>query len=181
MGIPREGVNMNKLELIKEKEEMINKLNEEIDNLNIEIEELKKSKEKWIPEKGEKYYIVYLDGTVTFFYFRNDDVDKAIIKHNKIFQTREECEEYKRFLSELNNYSTEFTDEEWKNNELLKYYISFSYYEKKVLVSSTCCIRYDVPVFTEKNIYEFIDKYKKQIKKFMFDEEEVKWKNLKLI
>lgn len=160
---------VNKLKL-EELEVTMGDIKKEIEKLKENM--LKENKEKWIPVIGEKFYYVDSNGHEIETTNYNTLSDNFILKNSKVFNTKKQAEEYKRFLSELNNYSTEFTDEEWKNNELLKYYISYSYYEKKVLVSSSCCMRNDVPVFTEKNIYEFIDKYKKQIKKYMFDVEE---------
>ena len=89
------------METIKELENKINDVKETLNNLKAKVEELKKSKngfeptpKDWKPKCGEKYWTAYYNLNPTFFICDEREISKNIIKYNRIFKTKEECQLY---------------------------------------------------------------------------------------
>ena len=152
----------------------IKKIEEDIKKLELEVEELKKKKEgKWKPRYGEKYFFINIRGAVDCYNNDNNTIDDYVINNTKIFKTSVEAEEYRKYIKAKKEYSTEFTKEEWKNEDIEKYYIYFNYFTKKLCQSCNCCVKYmNTTFFTEENAEEFMKKYEKQILKYEFGIEE---------
>lgn len=62
---------------------------------------------KFVPEDGEGYWFINEFGMVHHISWSGDgdSADRWIAKHSHIFATREDCEEYKRFLEALDEYT----------------------------------------------------------------------------
>lgn len=150
------------------------KLKAEMERLEEEIEKLEENKGKWIPNKGETYY--YVD--IVFNVARNTnffvEFDKEIVKHNKIFKTEKEAEDYADYLKALKKASYEFTNEEWNDANMSKYYISYDYDSRKLFANSSYIYREQKCIYfkTLQEAKDFIGKYKKQILKYEFEIEE---------
>ena len=151
------------------KQEEIKKIKDEIKELEKRVEKLENSKEKWIPNKGEKYY--YLGCDRNFGTHRNDsDIDKKIFKYNKVFKTQEEVEHYRDYLNARDEASYNFSEEEWKNYDIKKYCINYNYADKTIgmgyynYYSNLGTIYFK----TKEDIQNFIDKWSKEIKEYEF-------------
>ena len=152
----------------KKIEDLRKEFNEKIDKLKSEYKEEKNR--KWIPKKGDIYYYITNTMEIDYYNYRNYDMDKAIVKYNKVFKTEEEAQEYADYLKARCEYSYEFSKEELKDMEKEKYYIYYDYSEEKLEVFH--CYYYgrlnQIYFKTEAQAQAFIDKYKKQILKFEF-------------
>lgn len=73
------------------------------------------------------YYFIDDFGDVALSKWVNDDVDKWRLKHYKLFRTAKECEDYKWFLEMVDKYSYEFSLEEWKDSNIVKYVINYNH------------------------------------------------------
>ena len=160
------------MDIDKKIEELRKEFNEKIDELK---REYKEKNEKWIPEEGEEYYFIDEELNVGWNWFDNDDTDEVIFKYNKVFKTEEEAEEYADYLKAKKEYSYEFSEEEWKNTNIIyKHYIYYDFNDKAFYIGSAeYCGRIGTIYFkTYEKAQAFIDKYKKQILKFEFGIEE---------
>ena len=156
----------------KKIEELRKEFNEKIEELKREYKKEKSG--KWIPEEGEIYYFIDEGLNVDWNCFDNDDIDEAIFKNNKIFETEEEAQEYANYLKARKEYSYEFSKEEWENDSICKYYIYYDFYNNNFFVSWDRNLRRVGVIYfkAEAQAREFLNKYKKQILKFEFGIEE---------
>lgn len=159
------------MDIDKKIEELRKEFDEKIEKLK---REYKGKSGKWIPKEGEIYYFVDIVLNVDWNYFNNDDTDKTVFKHNKIFKTEEEAQEYADYLEARKEYSYEFSREEWESDGIDKYSIYYDYDYNNVMIGLCNTFRNLNQIYfkTEEKAQEFIDKYKKQILKFEFDIEE---------
>lgn len=107
-------------------EELENRLME----LQKEFEEFKKEKENkgWIPEEEYKYYFYDKDTEIiNTDEWVNDDIDNTRLKNKVIFKTLKEVKEYAEYIRAKKEYSYEFSEEEWENNDIKKYTIDYEY------------------------------------------------------
>lgn len=166
MGISREGVNMNKLELIKE-------IEEEIKKLELELQEAKDCKKtNWKPKAGEKFFYINFYGNIDWEIYNKNDVSDYMINNTKIFKYREEIEEYREYIKAKKEYSTDFTTKEWENEDIEKYYIYFNYIRKLCTSYNNLNKYMNTTYFTKENVKEFMEIYEKQILKYEFGIEE---------
>lgn len=89
------------MKTVEELEKEINNVEETLNNLKTKVEELKKSKngfgptpKDWKPKRGEKYWTAYYNLNPTVFICDEREISKNIIKYNRIFKTKEECQLY---------------------------------------------------------------------------------------
>ena len=156
----------------KKIEDLRKEFNEKIDKLEEEYKGEKSS--KWIPEEGEVYYFIDEGLDVDWNCFDNDDIDEAIFKNNKIFETEEEAQEYANYLIARKEYSYEFSKEEWEDFSILKHVIYLDTINQDIFIESTSIQYYMNSIYfkTREDAEKFINKYKKQILKFEFGIEE---------
>ena len=151
----------------------IKEIEEEIKKLKLELEEAKEhNKANWKPKKGEKFYFINNYGDTDSITCYGDILLKDMINNNKLFKTREEAEEYRKYITAKKEYSTEFTTKEWENEDIEKHYIYFNY-TRKLCTSYNNLNKYmNTTYFTEENAKEFMEIYEKQILKYEFGIEE---------
>ena len=106
---------------IEELEKKINDIEETLNNLKIKVEELKKNKNSfeptpkgWEPKHKEKYWIAHYNLKPTVFFNDEEYLNEPIIKYNRTFKTKEECQLYCDIQRAFRNASSEFKYE--KNN-----------------------------------------------------------------
>lgn len=126
---------------------------------------------RFIPKPNNKYWFIDNMGDVVYTSHCNREKDYYAIAHNLVFRTKEECEDYKWFLDMLDNYKSNFTKEDWENDNIPKYYMCYSHILKKISCSDIRLIQRDNCVhFTEENIEKFIETVgEDRIKKYLFD------------
>ena len=162
---------MKKIDDLKKQYE---KTKAEMGKLEEEIKKLEENKGKWKPNKGETYYYVDINFNVarnTNFFV---EFDREIVKYNKVFKTEKEAQDYADYLKALKEASYEFTNEEWNDANIYKYYIYYDYrYEQLGILATTFCnFQNGIYFETKEETQFFIGKYKKQILKYEFEIEE---------
>lgn len=158
----------------------IKEIENDIDKIKLELQELKVQKEpetkaeKWRPKEGERYYFVNYCGIVSWYEYDDYNTDNTIIKNIKnVFKTKEEAEKYLNYIKAKKEYSTEFTQEEWKDEGLEKCSLYYDYKHKMLKTEDLCYCRIATAAYFKKaKLYEFIEKYEKQILKYEFEIEE---------
>ena len=118
-------------ELEQRMDEAVEKFRHEMNNCRAEIEQIKalaelkeSKKEKWKPEKGEEFWYRTSNGE-TMWSSRGtaDPFSEWKINNLPIFKTNEDCKRYWHFMDTVKEKSYEFTADEWKNDELFKFWI----------------------------------------------------------
>lgn len=115
------------------------KLLDKIEELKKQVEQLDKKKDRFIPEKGEQYFSIAIEGGVRFFKNDRDGTDNYLISTGNCFRTAEEAEEYKERLifnqSVIDRIAELNGDWEYKEGE--EYWqIMFHYKYKKLEVDN---------------------------------------------
>ena len=154
----------------------IKEIEEEIKKLELELQEAKEyNKTNWKPKKGEKFYFINFCGETDWEICTEIDKMDYVINNTKTFKTREEANDYLEYITAKKEYSTEFTTEDWKNEDIEKCQVSFSYISGKLFTSYNNFTKHmNMTYFTEEKVQEFMKKYEKQILKFEFGIEEEK-------
>lgn len=120
---------------------------------------------RYIPRKGEYYWFIGICGGIIENRY-NTEQDEFAIKHNLVFRTEEEAEDYKWFLDQVDKYKKEFVKD--KDN----YCLYFDSKIKKIVRESWQCLIYQGLTYfgDEENIKEFRNVVgDDRIKKYMFD------------
>lgn len=104
-----------------------------------------KRKRQFLPEYDETYYYVF-DFTVCSKTNHKTHLDTIIINKDLVFKTKEDAEEYAKYLKALNEYSHKFTKEELENTSIPKYslsvgkdrviYLGYAFVNNKILFKS---------------------------------------------
>lgn len=79
---------------------------------------------------GDEYFFLTESGIVQGGIWRDDMISLSILSIGNMFLTEEDAEfaiERLNVIAELKKYAKEFSDEEWKDYDLDKYYIMFDY------------------------------------------------------
>ena len=125
-------------------------------------------KGKFVPKEGELYWYVDSYGYVGSEF----EYDEWLIKHKPVFRTREEVEEYKRYLDVLDKYKHEFTYEEWENRDIEKWRLYYFIVSDELTKSRA--YKFKLPNCTYFKTQEDVESFIKEageenVKKFMFD------------
>lgn len=90
------------------------------------------------------------------------------IRRSLVFRTEKECEEYKRYLELLDEYSF---DPDWNDFDKAKWYIYYHYKTNEIHCGNDTFIKYQVHYFiSRRHAIEFVEKAgESNVKKFMFD------------
>jgi hypothetical protein len=98
---------------------------EEVKDMQKELAELKESKKegKWKPAMSENYWFRNDYGDVDFCQWCDTDIDNWRYNNLPTFKTEEQCSKYWHFMDTVKEKSYEFTELEWKNDELFKFWI----------------------------------------------------------
>lgn len=79
---------------------------------------------------GDKYFFLTTIGTIMTGIWHNDDSDHNMLRFGNVFLTEEDAKfasKRLKVIAELKKYAKEFSDEEWMNKDLPKYFIGFEY------------------------------------------------------
>lgn len=123
-----------------------------------------KPKGRYIPKKGELYYFVGNYGEIIESR-HNTEQDEFLFKHNLLFITEEEAEDYRWFLEQVDKYKKEFVKD--KDNYCLYFDVDY----KRLEIDYNHRFKYDLSYFGDgENIKEFISVVgEERIKKYMFN------------
>lgn len=123
-----------------------------------------KPKGRYIPKKGELYFFVGMYGGIIANVY-DSEKDEYVIKHNLVFRTKEEAEDYRWFLEQVDKYKKEFVKD--KDNYCLYFDVDY----KRLEIDYNHRFKYDLSYFGDgENIKEFISVVgEERIKKYMFN------------
>lgn len=129
-----------------------------------------KPNKRFIPKDGETYW--YIDAYDLKCYCRvYGHYCEYYVSHNLVFRTKEECKDYKWFLDTLDEYKTDFTLEEWEDDNVGKYEIYIDHTTKAIGTEAYCNFQsLHGYYFTKENVHKFIVEVgEKRIRKYMFN------------
>lgn len=151
---------------LKEALDKINEIDKELDSIKAK----ESRKVKWKPKEGDTYYFVNSCREIARSCWINDEIDNWRYNNLRIFETREECIQYKNFIEEVNKRKYEFSVEEWKDVNIFKYYICYEYAVKKIYVNRIQSVREVGTTYfkTKEDAQYIIDNYKEELLKYCF-------------
>lgn len=159
---------MNKIEELEEKfhAEICN-LSEKFDK---EISELKEKQEnqEWVPQMNERYWTIDLNRIIVMSSsWDNAIIDNTRLKRKVIFKTKDEAKEYLEYLKAKEKAMNEFSNAEWEDEDINKYYIYYDCEDNFFRADySYYCRRINEMYFrTKESAQEFIDKYEKHLRR----------------
>ena len=122
-----------------------------------------KPKGRYIPKLGDYYWFVSEFGNI-FKHSNTNERDELLIKHNLVFRTKEEAEDYKWFLEQVDKYKKEFVYGE------CNYYFYYKFIDKRIGISWDYGIKeYKFYFGSTENIEEFRNVVgDERIKKYFF-------------
>lgn len=105
----------------------IQELEQKVKELSEELEQLKKQEKvvssRFIPEIGDEYWYVSSLGEIYNCNWENSKFNQYKIANTPLFRTEEEAKRYLEFKKELAKRRWLVTEEEWEDDNILKYYI----------------------------------------------------------
>ena len=126
---------------------------------------------KFIPNEDERYWFVNEYGEIDHAVYSDIEMLQWTINHHPVFRTEEEAEEYKDYLELLDKYKYEFSDEEWKGEEL-KWFIECIYPDTHFVIVDSYSVKCPFHAYfkTQEDAEAFIKEAgEENVKKFMFD------------
>lgn len=126
-------------------------------------------KGRFIPINREVFWYVSVIGSVcSGLYVKEHPGYQWLIKHNLVFRTREECDEYKRYLELLDEYTFE---PDWNDKNMCKWYIRYNFNGAVIYYDYFVRMQFHRVYFASKErAKEFVKKAgESNVKKFMFD------------
>lgn len=141
------------------------------DDGKIIVKEKIKNSGKFIPNYGETYYYLNVNGVIKCAACLNGEFDYRIFNTDCAFRTKEEAEEYSKYLNALKEYRYNFSIHELKDPDVKKYYIEYRIDEDKISYNSYhYLISNKISFRTKQDCEKFIKEAgKENIKKFLFD------------
>ena len=107
----------------------------------IDLLEKPKPKSVWDLKNGDVYYFLTSYGYVMKTVWVNTDADNEKLSIGNAFLTEEDAEfarERLKVIAELKKCAREFSDEEWMNQSIEKYYIVFDYKAYAIKIDYVC-------------------------------------------
>jgi len=129
----------------------------------INIEKVK-PKGRYIPKEGECYWYVSMYGDVLRDLYVSE-ISECLFNRTLVFRTKEEAEDYKWFLGQVDKYKKEFVKDKFN------YCFYFDVDYKRLEIDYNQQFKYDLTYFgDEENIEEFRNIVgDERIKKYMFN------------
>ena len=150
------------------KEDFLDELNE----CQKALAELKESKKegKWKPALGKLYWYRGDEGINIFDTWENDEIDEWRRENLKIFETEEECERYWRFMDTVKEKGYEFSDLEWRNDDIKKWVIQYDYMINQLVVVEHLYIKQFGMVYfkNEDDAKYIIDNFKEELLEYWY-------------
>ena len=165
---------MTKIEELEQKlDNAVEKFRLEMNECQKALAELKESKkeskkEKWLPKYGEKYWARTDEGEFDWWNWIGDNTDNWRYKNMPLFPTKEACERYWRFMDTVKEKSYEFTGLNWKNDDFIKYSISYDFELGEFNINETGVIKYFGEVYfkTKTDAQYIIDNFKDELMEY---------------
>lgn len=147
--------------------ELVDKEFEVLDDGTLRL--IENNQTRYIPMTGEDYYYIDNFGHVNNTENNGTVYDKWLINHHLVFKTKEECEEYKKFLELLDKYKCDFN---WNDCDINKYRLDYDWERYEIIVDFNNNYQLQGSFYfkSEKLAQEFIEEAGvEHIKRFMFD------------
>ncbi len=135
--------------------------------IKLENGDLREVQGKYVPEHGETYYCLN-DNVIVEGKNRSSRIDQWRLKHNLVFRTYEECEDYKKFLELLDEYSFK---PNWDDLAQAKWLPCFVHSGRDIYFTIVYVEQYAGVFFESKEKGRaFVEKVGKEaVKRYMFD------------
>ena len=91
-----------------------------------------KDDKRWKLERGERYWCIDEDGDAFYFCWCNDDGDIFRYNNKNVYKTEAECNRALEILNILNKYSYDFSEKDWEDNSIGKYYLYYDFEDAKI-------------------------------------------------
>lgn len=136
--------------------------------IRLENGDLREVKEKFFPMLKECYYYLNSFGEIEIAMNHETIHDKWILKHQPVFRTKEDCEDYRQFLEMLDKYTF---DPDWDNDDQERWAICFNHEYNKLYFNDCCSVQCQGDYFESKEkAEEFIEAVSQdRVKRYMFD------------
>lgn len=165
---------ITKEKLLKEKENILKNIETRKDRV-AKIDELIKGLEnsKREPKYDDTYFYIHADGDIYFDVNIESRFDENLFSIGNYFKTREEAEfevERLKVLEELKKFSYEFSEEEWKDNDIAKFSMYYDYDYSKIGIRNNTAWKHDLIYFKiREDAQKAIDKIgEERLKKYYF-------------
>ena len=148
------------MKTVEELETALNNVEAILEETRKDLEELKKSKNNfeptpkgWTPNEGEVFWIANLDLRPSFIE-NNTITDEEIIRYNRVFQTKEECQLYCDIQRAFKDASKPFSVDEYN------YCICYNNYQNQIKIMAYGNNEQQILYFeSRKTIQNLIDKF----------------------
>lgn len=149
----------------------IQELEQKVKELSEEIEQLKNQEKgvcsRFVPKEDEKFWVINMWGKADWFVWNDkDDANKYLLDNSPLFPTKEEAERYLKFKQELAKRRWLVTEEEWEDDNILKYYIEIEKDEIAVEFSNVYRKVGTIYFKTEESAKYIIDNFSKELKEY---------------
>ena len=147
------------------KEEMIKILEEE----GFEVIDKESKKEgKWKPKDGDEYHYRKHWGGFDYYIWEDTDTDNYMYNNIPIFKTKKECERYWHFMDTVKEKSYEFTELDWKNDEIKKYTIYYNFFDGKFNTTNISDSKFLGEIYfkSKEDAQYIIDNFKDELMEF---------------
>ena len=150
----------------------IEELEQKLNECQKELAELKESKKegKWKPKPAEEYWFRNTDkGEIeSICRYEGDCWDDWRVNNIPIFKTEEECRRYWHFMDTVKEKSYEFSDLEWRNDDIKKWVIQYDYMINRLLVVDHLYIKhFGMVYFKDKESAQYIiDNFKEELMEY---------------
>lgn len=147
------------LKALETQKKVLEEVKVHIDNIEQEIKKLNENSfestpKDWKPKDGEKYWVAHYNLSPTVFFNDEIHLSNPIIKYNRIFKTKEECQLYCDIQRAFKDASREF---KYNSNN---YYIWYDHVNKKIKHDCLFSVQHkDIYFDSKKTIENLINKF----------------------
>lgn len=160
---------------------ILNNKEYEVEVSEEQVKEIEKPKyKKWRAEKCETYCSINSDGTTCIYTDFGDVIDNFLYSIGNYFRTKEEAEFRRQQLLYLQQYKDYLgedlvTEEDWKDNDILKYYAYYDYDSNIVDIDGGIYFKFQGTIYSKskEKIENFIEEIgEDNFKKYILEVEE---------
>ena len=138
-----------------------------IDTVLAELKESKKEGKnlKWKPTYGDNYWFRNVSGSFEVSNWEDDDIDAGRYKNIPLFITEEECKRYWHFMDTVKEKSYEFSDLDWRDDDIVKWVVEYDYLAKQLRVGDHHYIKhFGLVYFKDREDAQYIiDNFKEEL------------------
>ena len=131
------------------------------------IDKESKKEGKWKPAVGEEYWFKNDIGKVSHTTYMCS-VDECRANSVPLFKTQEQCTRYWHFMDIVKEKSYEFSDLDWRDDDIVKWVIEYDYLCKQLRVGDHRYIKHFGLIYfkTEEDAQYIINNFKDELMEF---------------